>query len=266
MGFSQHANPSQSVIPPPIALHLPVSRTYIYAVETSKLINQWNGLLLCHRQAILAILAELGRQSDHYLEGVVLCNCISLAKNSYNAGAAQVIVSFLKRPFQEGKSIASGILVADLREVCASSLATELEQVLQVIWDAFTKAQLVEIYLLDNPIGHLAIHVCRCLLNKPSLRRLSLCNVGLGKDGIEAVANILTSEEEDNGCIAKQMIKIHMNNNPMGPEGCVEFACILEKQKSLWMFNIHQIDLRKKGVTSLLQHLPLAYQMRKILA
>jgi hypothetical protein len=108
----------------------------------------------------------------------VLCNCISLAKNSYNAGAAQVIVSFLKRPFQGGKSIASGILVADLREVCASSLATEREQVLQVIWDAFTKAQLVEIYLLDNPIGHLAIHVCRCLLNKPSLRRLSLCNVG----------------------------------------------------------------------------------------
>jgi hypothetical protein len=30
MGFSQHANPLQSVISPPIALHLPVSRTHIY--------------------------------------------------------------------------------------------------------------------------------------------------------------------------------------------------------------------------------------------
>ena len=39
----------------------------------------------------------------------MLCDRISLAKNSYNAGAAQVIVSFLKRPFQGGKFIASGI-------------------------------------------------------------------------------------------------------------------------------------------------------------
>ena len=39
----------------------------------------------------------------------MLCDRISLAKNSYNAGAAQVIVSFLKRLFQGGKSIASKI-------------------------------------------------------------------------------------------------------------------------------------------------------------
>ena len=66
--------------------------------------------------------------------------CISLAKYSYNAGAAQVIVSFIERPVHGGKSIASEPLVADLREVCVSSLTTEHEHVLQVIWDAFTKA------------------------------------------------------------------------------------------------------------------------------
>ena len=87
-------------------------------------------MLLCNRQAILANLVALGCQSAHYLEGIVLCDCISLAKNSYDTGATQVIASFLKRPFQGGKSIASGILVADLRELCASSLATEREQVL----------------------------------------------------------------------------------------------------------------------------------------
>jgi hypothetical protein len=37
--FSQHANPLQSVISPPIALQLPVSRIFIYAVNTSELIN-----------------------------------------------------------------------------------------------------------------------------------------------------------------------------------------------------------------------------------
>jgi hypothetical protein len=119
--------------------------------------------------------------------------------------------------------------VAELREVCASSLTTEHEQVLQVIWDAFTKAQLVDINLSDNSIGYLAIHVCRCLSNKPSLMMLSLCNVGLDKDGIEAVANILTSKEEDNGCTAQQMTTNHFNNNAMRPEGCKEFAYILEK-------------------------------------
>ncbi len=81
--------------------------------------------------------------------------------------------------------------------------------------------------------GHLAIHACRCLLNKPSLRRISHCNVGLDKDGIEVVANILTSQEEDNGCIAKQITKIHFDNNVMGPECCKEFACILEKTDEL---------------------------------
>ena len=132
--------------------------------------------------------------------------------------------------------------MAELKEVCASSLTTEHEQVLQVIWDAFTKAQLVDIDLSDNPIGHLVTHVCRCLSNKPSLGRLSLCNAGLDKDGKEAIANILTSKEEDNGCIAQQMTTNHFNNNAMGPEGCKEFACILKKHKSLWMFNIHGID------------------------
>jgi Ran GTPase-activating protein (RanGAP) involved in mRNA processing and transport len=126
-----------------------------------------------------------------------------------------------------------GFLEADLREVCALSLVTEREQIQQVIWDVFTKAQLVEIDLSDNPISHLAIYVCRCLLNKPSLRRLLLYNIGLGKDGMEAVANILTSKEEDNGCIAKQMTKIRINNNAMGPEGCKEFARILGKTKEL---------------------------------
>lgn len=117
--------------------------------------------------------------------------------------------------------------------MCASSLTTENEQVLQVIWDAFTKAQLVDLDLSDNLIGHLAIHVCRCLSKKPSLRRLSLCNVGLNKDGIEAIANILTNREEDNGCIAQQMTKNHFNNNAMGPEGCKEFARTLEKTEEL---------------------------------
>lgn len=102
-----------------------------------------------------------------------------------------------------------------------------------MIWDPFTKAQLVEIDLSDTPIGHVAIHVCRCLLNKPSLRRISLCNVGLGKDGIEVVANILTREEEDNDCIAKQLTKIDIDNNAIGPEGCKEFAHILEKTEEL---------------------------------
>ena len=55
----------------------------------------------------------------------MLCDCINIAKNSYDTGATQVIASFLKRPFQGGKSIASGILVADLRDgFCVCYLTT----------------------------------------------------------------------------------------------------------------------------------------------
>jgi hypothetical protein len=57
-----------------------VSRTFIYAVEASELINQLKGLLLCHHQAILANLVALGCQSDHRLEGIMLMIASALPK------------------------------------------------------------------------------------------------------------------------------------------------------------------------------------------
>eukprot|EP00984_Skeletonema_dohrnii_P036102 scaffold36685_cov294-Skeletonema_dohrnii-CCMP3373.AAC.1 len=64
-------------------------------------------------------------------------------------------------PFMGGRSIASGILYAELDDIIAGRMTEMGLHVLQTICDAFADAELVDVNLSDNAIGQQGIGACK---------------------------------------------------------------------------------------------------------
>ncbi len=205
----------------PIKLEPPGEREVVDREKAEDFVKLWTEQLLDHRAKVQAAAATSGDDcSDGNGNDVILCDRIRLSDKSYTAEAALLIASFLKEPF-EGSSLplAHGIVEADLTDIIASRMTDEGLFVLQTICDAFADSKLVELNLSENAIGEQAIQKCRTAINKKSLERLYLCNNGLAGESMERVADILTNDEDGDGCIAGNLTTLHFYNNMSGAEG-----------------------------------------------
>ncbi|KAL7448870.1 hypothetical protein ACHAWC_000989, partial [Mediolabrus comicus] len=213
----------------PLKLEVPGEREFVEADRAKEIVALWTEQLTTHRQHVSAIL----NNDANALATVVLCDSIRLSDKSFSDEAAEIVAAFLREPFMGGRSIASGILFAELDDIIAGRMTEMGLAVLQTICDAFVDAKLVDVNLSDNAIGQQGIGACKTVLSMPSLERLSLCNNGLSEATMAEVADILTSDESGTGCIASRLTKIHFYNNMSGEGGCKEFARILEKSCNL---------------------------------
>mmetsp|Transcript_9839 Transcript_9839/g.14694 ORF Transcript_9839/g.14694 Transcript_9839/m.14694 type:complete len:480 (-) Transcript_9839:38-1477(-) len=214
----------------PLKLEVTGEREFVEAAKAREFVALWTEQLTAHRQEVQAI---LGDTTESNLGNVVLCDRIRLSDKSFSDEAADIIAAFLKEPFMGGRSIASGILYAELDDIIAGRMTEMGLHVLQTICDAFADAKLVDVNLSDNAIGQQGIGACKTVLSKPSLERLALCNNGLSEATMEQVADILTNDESGTGCVATNLTKIHFYNNMSGEGGCKQFARILEKSSKL---------------------------------
>lgn len=212
----------------PLKLEVPGEREFVEADRAKEFVALWTEQLTTHRQDFSDILKD-----DNALADVVLCDSIRLSDKSFSDEAAEIVAKFLREPFMGGRSIASGILFAELDDMIAGRMTEMGLAVLQTICDAFADAKLVDVNLSDNAIGQQGIGACKTVLSMPSLERLSLCNNGLSEATMAEVADILTSDESGTGCTASRLTKIHFYNNMSGEGGCKEFARILEKSCNL---------------------------------
>mmetsp|Transcript_9838 Transcript_9838/g.14691 ORF Transcript_9838/g.14691 Transcript_9838/m.14691 type:complete len:481 (-) Transcript_9838:38-1480(-) len=215
----------------PLKLEVTGEREFVEAAKAREFVALWTEQLTAHRQEVQAILGDTTTEGD--LGNVVLCDRIRLSDKSFSDEAADIIAAFLKEPFMGGRSIASGILYAELDDIIAGRMTEMGLHVLQTICDAFADAELVDVNLSDNAIGQQGIGACKTVLSKPSLERLALCNNGLSEATMEQVADILTNDESGTGCVATNLTKIHFYNNMSGEGGCRQFARILEKSSKL---------------------------------
>ncbi len=183
--------------------------------KATTMIDEWRDQLHTHRQA-------------HPSESV-LCDKIVLTSKSYTSAAANKIKTFLTSSDEFQPSIASGVSVADLSDIIASRMEEEGLDVLNTMSETFIESKnLVEVDLSDNAMGSKGVSACETVLSNSSLERLSLCNNGLSEYTMNEVAELLTKQDED-GCIAQNLTKIHFFNNMSGPKGCEAFAKIMEK-------------------------------------
>jgi Ran GTPase-activating protein 1 len=215
----------------PLKLEVPGEREFVEANRAREFVALWTEQLTAHRQEVQAILSDDNNDAsaEADLANVVLCDRIRLSDKSFSDEAAEIIAAFLKEPFMGGRSIASGILYAELDDIIAGRMTEMGLHVLQTICDAFVDAKLVDVNLSDNAIGQQGIGACQTVLSMPSLERLALCNNGLSEATMAEVADILTKDESGTGCIAANLTKIHFYNNMSGEGGCKQFARILEK-------------------------------------
>jgi Ran GTPase-activating protein 1 len=238
---------ARSNIPSPIKLQVPGDRTVINFFRADEFVKVWTEQLLDHRAKVQAAMENNGEE----IPNTILCDRISLSGESYTPDAAEVIASFLSEPFQDGLPIAFGIVEVDLSDMIASQLTDSGLKVLRTICDAFADSELVEVNLSENAIGEQGAESCMTVLNKPSLRRLSLCNNGLAAETMADIADMLTNDEYGYGCIAEKLTKIHFFNNMSGPIGCREFARILEKSKELMDVRFSSTRARQEGTNIL---------------
>ena len=210
----------------PLKIEVPGEREFVEAEKAREFVALWTEQLTAHRQEVQAILGDTATESD--LGNVVLCDRIRLSDKSFSDEAADVIATFLKEPFMGGRSIASGILYAELDDIIAGRMTEMGLYVLQTICDAFADAELVDVNLSDNAIGQQGIGACKTVLSKPSLTKLALGNNGLSEDTMKEVADTLLRS----GCVAN-LTKVHVYNNMSGEGGCEEFARILEESSKL---------------------------------
>ena len=201
-------------IPLPLSLDVPGAREFVEAGKAREFVVFWTNQLTAQRQKVQLILDDTTIAGD--LDNVVLCDRIRLSDKSFSDEAADIIAAFLKEPFMGGRSIASGILYAELDDIIAGRMTEMGLHVLQTICDAFVDAKLVDVNLSDNAIGQQGIGACKTVLSKPSLERLALCNNGLSEATMEEVADILTDDESGTGCVAANLTKIHFYNNMSG--------------------------------------------------
>lgn len=230
-----------SAAPPPIKLTPPGQREVVSPERAQEFIAEWTQQLLDQRAKVQSA------SGDEDVSNVVLCDRISLTDKSYTPEAAEIIANFLREPFQGGVPIAFGIVEADLTDMIASQLTAQGLKVLQTICDAFADSELVDVDLSDNAVGEQGGKCCKTVLTKSSLKRLAMCNMGLAAETMQYIADILTSDEYGNGCIAERMTKIHFYNNMSGPDGCKEFSRILEKSKELTDIRFSSTRARKEG-------------------
>ena len=211
--------------PPPIKLQPPGQREVVSPERAQEFVAQWTQQLLEHRSKIQAALGE-----DADVSNIVLCDRISLTDKSYTPEAAEVIANFLREPFEGSSPIAFGIVEADLSDMIASQLTAQGLKVLETICDAFADSELVDVDLSDNAVGEQGAKYCKTVLGKSSLRRLSMCNMGLAHETMKDVVDHLTNDEYGNGCVAEKMTKIHFFNNMSGPGGAKEVSLIFKKE------------------------------------
>jgi hypothetical protein len=187
---------ARSNIPSPIKLQVPGDRTVINFFRADEFVKVWTEQLLDHRAKVQAAMENNGEE----IPNTILCDRISLSGESYTPDAAEVIASFLSEPFQDGLPIAFGIVEVDLSDMIASQLTDSGLKVLRTICDAFADSELVEVNLSENAIGEQGAESCMTVLNKPSLRRLSLCNNGLAS-GIAPDARMISRRDGESHAI-----------------------------------------------------------------
>ena len=232
-----------SAAPPPIKLEPPGQREVVTAERAADFITHWTQQLLDQRAKVSAALGD----DAEAVANAVLCDRISLTDKSYTPEAAEIIANFLRDSFEGGLPIAFGIVEANLADMIASQLTAQGLKVLQTICDAFADSELVDVDLSDNAVGEQGCKYCKTVLNKSSLKRLSMCNMGLAQETMKDIADILTNDEYGNGCIAENLTKIHFYNNMSGPGGCREFARILEKSSNLTDIRFSSTRARPEG-------------------
>ena len=227
--------------PPPIKIVPPGPREVVSPERAQEFVNHWTQQLLDHRVKVQEAL------NDDDVNNTVLCDRISLTNKSYTPEAAEIIANFLKEPFEGGLPITYGIVEANLSDMIASQLTEQGLKVLRTICDAFADSELVEVDLSDNAVGEQGIGACRVVVNKSSLKALSLNNMGMAHETLSEVADILTNDEYGNGCIAERLTKFHYFNNMSGIEGCKAFARILEKSRDLVDLRFSSTRARQEG-------------------
>lgn len=205
----------------PLTLTPGGARDVVTEEKAKEIVSQWKSQILTH-QTNNPTLSPL-------------CTKIDLSNKSYTSDAARVISDFLTSTDQGfSPSIASGIQIADLHDIIASRPEAEGLEVLKVISDMFAESTLIEVDLSDNAMGSKGITACQMVLNgEPvmnSLEQLSLCNMGLSRETMDEIANLLTSPNGNGAtCIAQNLTKIHFYNNMSGPDGCKSFQRIMNK-------------------------------------
>ena len=242
----------------PLKLEVPGSREFVEADKAKEFVALWTEQLTAHRQEVQEILGDDNNNTS--VENVVLCDRIRLSDKSFSDEAADIIASFLKEPFMGGRSIASGILYAELDDIIAGRMTEMGLHVLQTICDAFVDANLIDVDLSDNAIGQQGIGACKTVLSKQSLERLALCNNGLSEATMAEVADILTNDESGTGCVATNLTKIHFYNNMSGKGGCKQFARILEKSSKLTDIRFSSTRAGKAGSDIVTSALDVALQ------
>ena len=86
--------------------------------RANNFIKGWMEKVLDHHAKVLAALENNGDDATN----TILCNLISLRNMSYIPEATVVTASFLSEPFQDGLSIAFGLVEADLSIMIAYQL------------------------------------------------------------------------------------------------------------------------------------------------
>ena len=172
-----HNTQTMTAAPTPIKLQPPGQREVVSPERAQEFVAHWTHQLLEHRAKV-----EAAGNAD--AANTVLCDRISLTDKSYTPEAAQIIADFLREPFHGGSPIAFGIVEADLTDMIASQLTAQGLKVLQTICDAFADSELVDVDLSDNAVGEQGAKYCKTVLSKSSLKRLAMCNMGLGKRAI----------------------------------------------------------------------------------
>mmetsp|Transcript_2059 Transcript_2059/g.2804 ORF Transcript_2059/g.2804 Transcript_2059/m.2804 type:complete len:472 (-) Transcript_2059:71-1486(-) len=204
--------------PSSLTLSPPGSREVVDEAKAQEMVALWTSQLLSYKNA--------------HPDLSILCDKVVLSDKSYTSSAASVIANFLTSTDEFNPSIASGVQIADLKDIIASRMEEEGLEVLQTLSNAFMESRLTEVDLSDNAMGSKGIVTCQTVLGgKPAidtLERLSLCNNGLSEFSMNEVADILTNIDESNdSCIANNLTKIHFYNNMSGDNGCKSFERIM---------------------------------------
>jgi Ran GTPase-activating protein (RanGAP) involved in mRNA processing and transport len=143
----------------------------------------------------------------------------------YEPNGAKVICEFLE------DKVAS-VRVALLNDIIATLETSEGLDVLEKFNNLLKNSPLEEVNLDDNALGTRGVTKCADILSRPTLKKISLQNVGLPAESMLDLKLALT-KEANNVCVCDNLKEAWFYNNMSGEGGAKEQAQIISRCRAL---------------------------------
>ena len=132
----------------------------------------------------------------------------------------------------------------DASDVIAGRDEAEALAALRVLCEGVARTKIARLDLSDNAMGEKGLRACADALRLPSLRHLSLHNVGASPDAVRALDELL-------GDNAANLTGLRLKNNMSDDEGALSIARIVSRAQGLEEFKMASSRVKEAGCVAL---------------